>query len=121
MSGIDSEGSHWTIKFPKMYMQSEISPCRVGFVSVMLIVSSQVEPLNPGAHIHSNELGELLHVPPLRQGLERHIFRSFSQFLPCIYNARVYAQIIPCTNVITVISIFKIISKFTSSTSVMKI
>ena len=82
VSGI--EGFRWTIKFPKMYMQSEISPCRVGFVSVMLIMSSQVEPLNPGAHIHSNELGELLHVPPLRQGLERHMFKSFSQFLPCL-------------------------------------
>ena len=77
------EGFHWTIKFPKMYMQSEISPCRVGFVSVMLIMSSQVEPLNPWAQVHSNESGELLHVPSLRQGLERHMFKSFSQFLPC--------------------------------------
>ena len=39
--------------------------------------------MNPGAQVHSNVLGELLHVPLLRHGSERHMFKSISQFFPC--------------------------------------
>ena len=46
------------------------------------LVSLHMGPVNPGAQVHSNVLGELLHVPLLRQGTERHMFKSFSQFLP---------------------------------------
>ena len=57
-------------------------PCCAGVISV-INMSSQTEPVNSGAHVHSNILGELLHIPSLRQGLERHMLMSISQFLPC--------------------------------------
>lgn len=59
-------------------------PCSTVLVEIGDI-SSQSEPLNPGAQVHSNVFGMFLHVPPLRQGSERHIFMSVSQLLPCMY------------------------------------
>ena len=59
-------------------------PRKQGDVAQALMFS-QLKPVNPGAHVYSNVLGEeLLQVPLLRQGFEWHIFKSISQFLPII-------------------------------------
>ena len=53
-----------------------------------MMLSSQLKPVNSGAQVHSYVLGELLHIPSLRQGSERHIFISISQLLPCMCNGK---------------------------------
>ena len=69
-------------------------------------MSSQLEPLNPGVHAHLNELGELLHVPPLKQGLERHLFMSISQFLPCKHKIINNITVVPAVHKATYIKLF---------------
>lgn len=70
---------------------------------VLGTIPSQMEPLNPGVHVHSNISGELLHVPPLRQGFERHMFISISQLLPCVYVLIKYYMFALCLILLTVI------------------
>lgn len=50
-----------------------------------------IGPIKSGTQVQLKVFGELVHVPPLRQGLKRHKFKSISQFLPCI-QAIVFVQ-----------------------------
>lgn len=45
-------------------------------------------PVKPGIQVQLKVFGELVQVPPLRQGLKRHKFKSISQFLPCMHNIK---------------------------------